>query len=138
VIVFQNLQQSEVAKYASADGTFNRPESQFRNTIPSEKYPAEAGRYVLYINYGCPWAHRTNIVRTFKGLEDMIELIEVDAMAPPPGKGWFFSGTTGPDKDPYTGAKFMIEMYLRDDPGFTKRPTVPMLWDKKSGKYTSF
>ena len=29
----------------------------------------------LYINYGCPWAHRTNIVRSLKGLEDIIDLV---------------------------------------------------------------
>lgn len=104
-----------------------RQQSQFRNIIPSEQYPAEAGRYALYINYGCPWAHRTTIVRSLKGLEDIIEFIEVDNMDPGEGKGWQFSGTFGPPQDPHTGAKYLREMYLIDDPSFAARPTLPML-----------
>lgn len=118
---------------ADKDGHFRRPESKFRGTIPSDEYPAEASRYVLYLNFGCPWAQRTNIVRTLKGLEDIVELVEVDDMDPGPGKGWYFSGQFGPDKDPYTGAKYLRELYLRDDADFTGRTTVPTLWDKKSG-----
>jgi len=114
------------------DGRFERQVSKFRSTIPSEEYPAEAGRYVLYLNYGCPWAQRSNIVRTLKGLEDIIELIEVDAFEPGPNKGWFFSGKFGPDKDPLNGVKYLRELYLQIDPEFDGRATVPTLWDKKT------
>ena len=33
---------------------------------------------VLYINLGCPWASRTNLVRTLKGLEDIIQMVVLD------------------------------------------------------------
>jgi putative glutathione S-transferase len=33
---------------------------------------------VLYINYGCPWASRANLVRTLKGLEDIIQIVVMD------------------------------------------------------------
>lgn len=101
--------------------------------IPSPDFPAEPDRYVLYFNYGCPWAHRTTIVRTLKGLDDLIELVEVDDMDPGPDKGWFFSGRFGPARDPITGAKYLRELYLKTDPAFTGRVTVPVLWDKKTG-----
>ncbi len=42
-------------------------------------FPAEAGRYHLYVSYACPWAHRTLIVRHLKGLEDLITVSVVDA-----------------------------------------------------------
>jgi len=52
----------------STGGRFIREDSQFRNWItpdgsagPSGEggFPAEAGRYHLYISMACPWAHRT-------------------------------------------------------------------------------
>ncbi|OJD30041.1 glutathione s-transferase [Diplodia corticola] len=118
-------------RQADEDGTFRRQASKFRNFIPSEQFPAEGGhRYVLYINYGCPWAHRANIVRTLKGLDDVIRLVEVDDMDRSAGKGWFFSGQNGgPDRDPVTGCKYLRELYLRADPQYEGRVTVPTLWD---------
>src|SRR2546426_12454568 len=49
----------------SAGGAFIRPESAFRDWVGD----AEAGRYQLYVARSCPWAHRTLVVRAFKGLE---------------------------------------------------------------------
>lgn len=117
--------------FADHDGHFRRPASKFRNFIPSEQFPAEEGRYALYIHYGCPWAHRTVIVRALKGLEDVIQLVELDARDPV--KGWYFSGVRGPEKDPIYGAKYMRELYLMADPYYNGRITVPVLWDKKNG-----
>lgn len=40
------------------DGAFRRQTSQFRNWIsaePGAKHPPEAGRYLLYVSYACPW-----------------------------------------------------------------------------------
>ncbi|EOA89230.1 uncharacterized protein SETTUDRAFT_159634 [Exserohilum turcica Et28A] len=100
--------------------------SPFQNTIPSDRLPAEKGRYVLYINYVCPWAHRVILVRALKRLEDAIELVERI-------HGWYFSGRSGPAKDPVYGARFLKELYLRADPYYKGRVTVPLLWDKHHG-----
>ena len=46
------------AGMADKDGHFRRQESQFRSRVssdPNAEFPAEKGRYVLYLNYGCPW-----------------------------------------------------------------------------------
>lgn len=40
------------------DGHFTRPASTFRNFVsadPNSQFPAEKGRYALYISPGCPW-----------------------------------------------------------------------------------
>jgi putative glutathione S-transferase len=107
--------------------------SNVRHIIPSERFPAEKGRYVLYFNYVCPWAHRAVIIRALKGLEDIIQLVEVDARDPT--HGWYFSGLRGPDKDPQYGVRWLKELYLKADPNYTGRITIPMLWDKVQGTY---
>ena len=72
------------------DGSFKRPESAFRSCISSEpgaQHPPARDRYVLYINRGCPWAHRANIVRSLKGLEDVIQLVVMSFTMGP--EGWY-------------------------------------------------
>lgn len=65
----------------STQGRFVRSTAQFRNWITSDGSPgpsgiggfkAEEGRYHLYVSLACPWAHRTLIFRSLKGLEKMI------------------------------------------------------------------
>src|ERR1700755_170339 len=57
------------------DGAFKRVDSAFRDRITadgSSGFPAEAGRYHLYVAHGCPWAHRTLIYRSVKKLQGAI------------------------------------------------------------------
>ena len=45
-------------KQSDPDGRFRRQDAQFRGFIskdPNAEFPAEKDRYVLYINFGCPW-----------------------------------------------------------------------------------
>src|SRR5262245_32123683 len=82
---------------AKTGGRFVREDSVFRNWITPDGsrgpsglggFPAEAGRYHLYVSYACPWAHRTLILRALKGLEDMVT---VDVVHPLMGEeGWTF------------------------------------------------
>jgi putative glutathione S-transferase len=87
---------------------------------------------VLYLNYGCPWAHRTNIVRSLKGLEDIIQLVVCDFELG--SQGWFFSesGRNGSaKKDPLYGFTTISQLYFKADPEYKGRYTIPVLWDKK-------
>ena len=105
--------------------------SFFRYIIPSQYYPAEHNRYVLYVNYGCSWSHRAIIVHELKGLQGIVQLVEVDAQDPT--HGWYFGGRTGPSQDPLYGMRWVKELYLKADPGYTGRITLPVLWDRKTG-----
>lgn len=107
--------------------------AQFRNSIPSENFPAEKDRYVLYVNAVCPWAHRAVIVRSLKGLEDIIDIVEVDNRDSV--HGWYFSGRRGPSCDPRYGNRWLKELYLRADPNYKGRITIPILWDKQQGAF---
>ncbi|KAL1979455.1 hypothetical protein VTN96DRAFT_5942 [Rasamsonia emersonii] len=121
---------TKIYQHADSDGHFRRKPSVFRSFIPSADFPPEKDRYVLYLNLTCPWAHRTNIVRSLKGLESIIQLVVLDPELGP--DGCFFSGRDGSDeKDPLYGFKYLRDLYLKADPSYEGRYTVPVLWDKK-------
>lgn len=126
-----SLQQIPYRDTIDGKGQWNRMPSNFRNIIPSERFPPEGGRYILYFNHVCPWAHRAVIIRALKGLEQIIQLVEVDARDPT--HGWYFSGRRGPDKDPVYGVRWLKELYLKVDPQYNGRVTIPLLWDSQQG-----
>lgn len=117
---------------ADAKGAFVRQQSAFRDRVTadgSSGYPAAAGRYHLYVSLACPWAHRAVILRVLKGLEDAIGLTVVDPERDE--RGWRFT----PDQpDPLHGWDFLSEAYTATDPAFDGRVTVPVLWDKETGR----
>lgn len=88
---------------------------------------------MLYVNAVCPWAHRAVIVRALKGLENIVLIVEVDARDPV--HGWYFSGRRGPACDPFYGVRWLKELYLKADPSYTGRITIPVLWDKQHGLF---
>lgn len=122
------------------NGRFKRSESQFRNWITpdgsagptgKEGFAAEKGRYHLYISYACPWAHRTLIYRSLKGLEDIIGLSVVHWYMG--DHGWTFKkDEIGLVEDHLYNSDYAYELYLKADPNYTGRVTVPILWDKKN------
>ncbi|KAH8681853.1 glutathione S-transferase [Xylariales sp. PMI_506] len=116
------------------DGNFIRQNSAFRDFVsrdPESKFPAEKGRYALYISPLCPWAHRTYIVRALKHLEDIIDVHILGSIGP---EGWEFNGIYDTlTEDPlHPGVKYLRDLYLKVDPEFNGRATVPVLWDKKT------
>lgn len=59
----------------SETGAFTRSASSFRYIIsrdPNSSFPAEPGRYHLYISYACPWASRCLSYLKIKGLDNAI------------------------------------------------------------------
>ncbi|MBP0014526.1 MAG: glutathione S-transferase family protein [Roseofilum sp. SBFL] len=114
-------------------GNFIRPQTTFRNEITadgSSGFKAEAGRYHLYISWACPWAHRTAILRKLKGLESAISLSVVDPEIDQ--NGWEFSESPGCIPDTVNQADYLWQLYLKADPNYSGRVTVPVLWDKKT------
>ncbi|KUJ76911.1 glutathione-dependent reductase [Ruegeria marisrubri] len=123
---------------ADKDGRFVRQTSRFRNWITPDGapgptgeggFPAEPGRYRLYVALICPWASRALIARKLKGLDDMIPVAVVNPTLT--DQGWRFGGYPGADEDPQFSARYMHEIYTQADPRFTGRATVPVLWDTK-------
>jgi putative glutathione S-transferase len=119
-------------------GAFVRPPYPFRGRITaagSSGYPAQPGRYHLYISYACPWAHRSAIVRALLGLEDVISMSVVDPIRD--GRGWAFRVGSLHGLDPVNGFSLLREAYEATEPGFDGHVSVPVLWDKQAGKIVS-
>ena len=115
----------------SNDGHFVRPDPAFRDWVepdPDARFPAEAGRYHLYVSLACPWAHRALIMRKLKGLEDVIS---VSVVHPYMGQyGWQFGPEyPGATPDHIHGYDYLHQLYQHTKPDYTGRVTVPALWD---------
>ena len=121
----------------SSDGQFQRQASRFRHWVTAdgsagasgdEGFRAEAGRYHLYVSLACPWAHRTLIFRQLKQLTDVIDVTVVEPIMLE--NGWEM-------QDPLNGLDHLYELYLKADPHYEGRVTVPVLWDKQRATIVS-
>ena len=119
-------------------GRFIRPATRYRNFVTPDGQPgptgeggfaAQAGRYHLYVSLACPWAHRTLIFRKLKKLEDVISVSVVSYHMG--SLGWTFDRLSGSTGDSVNNATRLSEIYLKADPRFSGRVTVPVLWDKE-------
>ncbi|TCM21678.1 putative glutathione S-transferase [Novosphingobium sp. PhB165] len=124
----------------STGGRYVRKDSSFRDWVTADGAPtqeggrgfkAEAGRYHLYVSLACPWAHRTLIMRALKGLEAMIDVSVVNWLMLE--RGWTFDPAPGVVPDSVNHARNLYEVYVKADPAYTGRVTVPVLWDKQTG-----
>ncbi|MBJ3815344.1 glutathione S-transferase family protein [Shimwellia pseudoproteus] len=125
---------------ASTGGRFQRSAAAFRNWLTADGssgpngesgFMAEKNRYHLYVSLACPWAHRTLIVRKLKGLESLVSVSVVNPLMLE--HGWTFAtdfaGATG---DGLYNLDYLYQLYLKADPHYSGRVTVPVLWDKKN------
>ena len=125
-------------------GAFKRTTAKARNWITADGsagptgeggFPAVSGRYHLYVSLACPWAHRTLIFRHLKGLEDHIDVSVVHPHML--SNGWQFNDGDSCTVDKLFGNDYLYQVYLRNDPEYTGRVTVPVLWDKQQQRIVS-
>jgi glutathionyl-hydroquinone reductase len=112
----------------TVNGEFVRRDSQFRDRVTadgSSGYPAEEGRYHLYVSSACPWAHRTIIFRKLKRLEHAISMTVVDPVMA--DHGWTLAGGA----DTVNGFRHLHQVYTKARSDYTGRVSVPVLWDKE-------
>ena len=153
---------NSIPQTAEAPTELLSPQSEYETVwrefiSPFSKFPPEPGRYHLYLSYACPGSHRALIVRTLKGLEDVISVTYVHPtwrLSNPydpndKHRGWVFGdpngepfpntiGRGGPfpasfkdnEPDPEFNAYSIREIYERSNDTSGKY-TIPLLWDKK-------
>jgi putative glutathione S-transferase len=114
-----------MARLAPTDaaGNFRRTESRFRHRIADESdFPPSVQRYVLIVGRSCPWAHRTRLVHSIKGLGGAIALTIVQPSA---AGVWAFT-------EPFEGCRTLPELYRLAAGNEAGRATVPLLWDQQT------
>ena len=137
-LLVDGVWQDEQHSTRTPGGRFVRPTTRFRNWVTQDGSPgptgeggfaAARGRYHLYVALPCPWAHRTVIMRMLKGLEDVVSMSVLEPLYGP--HGWRFGTSPGTTPDSVNGASELAEIYLRADPRYTGRVSVPGLWDRE-------
>ena len=138
MLVDGKWRDEEPAQETGKAGNFQRVDSVFRDRVTadgSSGFPAEAGRYHLYVAYTCPWAHRTQIYLALKKLNGAISVaIAVPGLRE---QGWTFEENPAfPDCPPdrVNGFHYLHQAYAASDPHYTGKVTVPTLWDKKTNR----
>ncbi len=122
------------AAWLSGDGAFRRKVSEFSDTIrDGGTHPPVAGRYHVYAQYACPWAHRVLLHRALLRLEGAVSVDIVSWRTAPDGSWPFDPSRAGCTDDSVGGASNLQEVYLAAEPAFDGIGTVPVLWDKVAG-----
>lgn len=96
-----------------------------RNTIDHVKYFPEKNRYVFISSKSCPYAHRIEILRNYKGLNNIIDIVYCDPVFRFDTKWTFAKPLLIKDKSFST----LTELYLSINPEYKDRFSLPVLYD---------
>lgn len=93
--------------------------------------PVEADRYRLFWMPGCPHSNKAVITLRLLGLDRVISIGECGVLRDP--RGWVFSEDIG-EVDPVLKIHYLDDAYLKGEPDFVGRSTVPAIVNIPSGK----
>ena len=142
-----SVEESQLnAKRRRAKGEFVRGVSGFRGVLGDPDFPAEPGRYHLFVALNCPWCHRVTLARNLLGLQDSITLDIVfpsrtgddDPVAPNlwefnPSRIASLTGARLPECTSETGTgknhRLVKQIYAAEG---SDEGSVPVLYDKKA------
>ena len=134
------MTSAQPAKTTAAEHLSGSADSWHSKISSNGPFVPAADRYHLYIGLFCPFAHRANLARHLKGLQDLIPTSVVKPY--PKGDergwpGWQFPKASdeypGATVDHLFGSSYLHEVYFRADKEYKGRYSVPVLWDKKAG-----
>lgn len=141
----EESQEDAVARRAK--GEFVRGVSGFRSVLGEDsEFPAEKGRYHLFVAFNCPWCHRVTLARNVLGLEDSITMdvafpsrttdddpIEPNRWEFNPERVASLTGKTLPEctTETATGQNFRLVTQIYAAEG-SHEASVPILYDKKT------
>lgn len=95
-----------------------------------DQLPVVPDKYRLIWMPGCPHSNKAIIVLRLLGLDRVISVGEAGILRDP--RGWVFSEDLG-EVDPVLKVHYLDDVYLKGDPEFTGRSTVPCIADETTG-----
>ena len=130
VALFENTFKRQINK---ATGKIDQRKFVFDRLFGEgeDRLPVEADRYRLIWMPGCPHSNKAVITLRLLGLDRVISIGECGVLRDP--RGWVFSEDIG-EVDPVLKIHYLDDAYLKGDPSFTGRSTVPAIVDVESGK----
>ncbi len=130
VALFENTFRRQINK---ATGKIDQRKFVFDKLFGSgeDRLPVEADRYRLIWMPGCPHSNKAVITLRLLGIDRVISIGECGVLRDP--RGWVFSEDIG-EVDPVLKIHYLDDAYLKGDPAFTGRSTVPSIVDVTSGK----
>ena len=97
------------------------------DTLPTRWAAADGamspGRFLLYVSYACPWSHRVLIARALNGLEDAVEVVDVEPEMDE--LGWRLEGS------------HLADRYRTYVPGYAGKASVPLMVEVAAGQVVS-
>ncbi|MBW4706351.1 glutathione S-transferase C-terminal domain-containing protein [Roseobacter sp. YSTF-M11] len=152
-VVDNSKEENQAAADARrARGEFVRGVSQFRHVIgESGVFPAEPGRYHLFVALNCPWCHRVTLARGVLGLTQSVSMDvaypnRTDEYDPAGPNFWQFAperrspltGEVLPECTAETGTgqgyRLAQEIYAAEG---SEERSVPILYDKRTKRIVS-
>jgi putative glutathione S-transferase len=130
----------DVAASEMKGGAFHREPTKFRNWLTADGgsgpdgqpgVQAEPGRFQLFVSYLCPWASRTLMMRSLKGLGDIIPVSVADAAIGENGWEYAEPQDAGERVGPI---RYQHQLYTASQSDYTGKVSVPVLWDRKEGR----
>ena len=148
-----SIEETQVnAAERRAKGEFVRGVSGFRSVLSEDaEFPAEGGRYHLFVALNCPWCHRVSLARNVLGLQDSMTMDvafpsrtgENDPVAPNlwefnPRRVATLTATTLPEctVETATGQGFRLVKQIYAAEG-SDEASVPILYDKVTKRIVS-
>ncbi|WP_436786905.1 glutathione S-transferase C-terminal domain-containing protein [Yinghuangia sp. YIM S10712] len=118
--------------------TLGRPAPVFRGRIgrmPGSGFTADPRRYHVYVCLACPRSLRAAITRDLRRLGDVVTVSAVDPVRD--GRGWAFRSGDGHGPDAVGGFALLREAYEATEYHYEGPVSVPVLWDRWSGRIVS-
>eukprot|EP00933_Yihiella_yeosuensis_P045333 TRINITY_DN40704_c0_g1_i1.p1 TRINITY_DN40704_c0_g1~~TRINITY_DN40704_c0_g1_i1.p1 ORF type:complete len:341 (-),score=56.75 TRINITY_DN40704_c0_g1_i1:358-1380(-) len=131
--------EDDEVKYApKAPGSFQRGPCRMQNWIEKGGvYPPDTGRYHLFVNYGCGWSHQAMLVRSLKGLQDVVSISHVGLQRMGDFGSSEYRGWSVPDDPTGNGFVSAKDIYNSNSDYGNSQLTIPILFDKEGKRVVS-